>query len=86
MWKRKALLGAIALSSIGFMPLPAAAQVAQLLAAGPHLAILATSRTRLRIRGEREVAVPPLAVPAADLDALVVRATWVDGAPVYERP
>ena len=27
MWKRKALLGALALSSIGFMPLPASAQV-----------------------------------------------------------
>jgi hypothetical protein len=27
MWKRKALLGAIALSSIGFMPIPASAQV-----------------------------------------------------------
>ena len=27
MWKRKALLGAIALSSIGFMPIPASAQI-----------------------------------------------------------
>src|SRR5690606_34846266 len=26
----------------------------------------------------------PLAVPGAELDELVVRSTWVDGAPVYE--
>ncbi len=43
----------------------AAPLVAQLLAAGPHLVILATSRARLRLRGEREMSVPPLAVPAS---------------------
>jgi predicted ATPase len=40
--------------------LEAAADVARLLAACPHLRILATSRAPLRIRGEREVPIPPL--------------------------
>jgi len=40
--------------------LEAAADVRKLLAACPHLKILATSREPLRIRGEREVPVPPL--------------------------
>ncbi len=44
--------------------LPAAAPlVAELLAAGPSLAVLATSRARLRLRGEHELPVPPLSVP-----------------------
>ncbi len=38
--------------------------ISTLLAACPKLRVLATSRTRLRLRGEKEVAVPPLAVPA----------------------
>jgi predicted ATPase/transcriptional regulator with XRE-family HTH domain len=46
--------------------LPAAPFVAQLLAAAPQLTILATSRARLRLRGEHELVVAPLAVPAAD--------------------
>src|SRR5918998_201480 len=41
-----------------------AALVGDLLAACPRLAVLATSRERLRLRGEQELAVPPLAVPA----------------------
>ena len=41
-----------------------AALVGDLLAACPRLTVLATSRERLRLRGERELAVAPLAVPA----------------------
>jgi predicted ATPase/DNA-binding XRE family transcriptional regulator len=46
--------------------LEAAPLIAELLAAAPQLAVLATSRARLRLRGEREFPVPPLAVPAAE--------------------
>jgi len=41
-----------------------ARQLAELPARCPRLAILATSRTALRLRAEREYPVPPLAVPA----------------------
>jgi predicted ATPase/DNA-binding XRE family transcriptional regulator len=37
--------------------------VASMLAAAPSLKILATSRERLHLRGEREIAVPPLSLP-----------------------
>jgi predicted ATPase/class 3 adenylate cyclase len=54
--------------------LAAAPTVADLLAAGPCVRILATSREALRVRGEQEVAVPPLITPdprqTASLDAL----------------
>ena len=43
--------------------LDAAAEIADLLMSCPALTILATSRSRLRIRGEHAVAVPPLALP-----------------------
>ncbi|MDQ3692994.1 MAG: LuxR C-terminal-related transcriptional regulator [Chloroflexota bacterium] len=43
--------------------LAAAPWIATLLAACPALTVLATSRERLRLHGERELAVPPLAVP-----------------------
>ncbi len=43
--------------------LPAAATIAELLAAAPGLKILTTCRTQLRLRGEREFPVPPLGVP-----------------------
>ena len=41
----------------------AARVVADLLAASPGLAALVISREPLRVRGEREYAVPPLEVP-----------------------
>jgi predicted ATPase/DNA-binding XRE family transcriptional regulator len=49
--------------------LPAMPLVASLLAANPGLVVMATSRTRLRLRGEREHPVPPLAVPATTAGA-----------------
>jgi predicted ATPase/transcriptional regulator with XRE-family HTH domain len=45
--------------------LPAIPFIGDLLAASPDLTVLATSRARLRLRGERELPVGPLAVPAA---------------------
>ncbi len=46
--------------------LPAMPLVGRLLAASPHLTVLATSRARLRLRGERELPVEPLALPSGD--------------------
>jgi predicted ATPase len=43
--------------------LAAAPLVSQLLAAAPHLKVLATSREPLHLYGEQEYAVPPLALP-----------------------
>jgi predicted ATPase len=43
--------------------LPAATEVAGLLADTPRLKVLVTSRSRLNVPGEREFSVPPLAVP-----------------------
>ena len=45
--------------------LPAAPLIADILAAGPHLTVLATSRARLQLRGEHEYRVAPLAVESA---------------------
>jgi predicted ATPase/class 3 adenylate cyclase len=54
--------------------LPAAPEVAELLADTSHLKLLVTSRSRLDVRGEREFPVAPLPVPdprhAADTTAL----------------
>lgn len=43
--------------------IPAAPQLAQVLEACPHLRLLVTSRTSLRLRAERVYEVPPLALP-----------------------
>ena len=43
--------------------LPAAGVVAELMSAAPQVKILATSRAALRIRGEKQLAVPPLDLP-----------------------
>ena len=48
--------------------LPAAAFVAELAVACPRLTFLVTSRAPLRIRGEHEVLLPPLAVPGIGVD------------------
>ena len=54
--------------------LPAASLVSDLLRACPNLKVLATSRTPLRLRGEREFVIAPLALPVPqrrpDLTAL----------------
>jgi predicted ATPase/DNA-binding CsgD family transcriptional regulator len=52
--------------------LPAAALVADVLAAAPNLNVLATSREPLRIYGEHEYGVPPLSLPEiqASIEAL----------------
>ena len=54
--------------------IPAAVQVAELLAACPKLKFMVTSRVRLHVQAEREWAVPPLALPnpkdPPDLEAL----------------
>jgi len=46
--------------------LGAAPQIAALVAACPHLSVLATSRAALRVRGERDVPLPPLPLPGSD--------------------
>jgi predicted ATPase len=48
--------------------LPAAAFVAELAVACPRLAFLITSRAPLRLRGEQEVVLAPLALPRIDAD------------------
>lgn len=50
----------------------AAGELAHLLERCPQLAVLVTSRKRLRVRGEHEVAVQPLAVPAGTADAELI--------------
>jgi predicted ATPase/DNA-binding SARP family transcriptional activator len=54
--------------------LPAAPLIAELLAAGPALAVLVTSREPLRLQAEHRYAVAPLQVPAEDDPAAVAQA------------
>jgi non-specific serine/threonine protein kinase len=56
------------LDNFGYV-LPATPFVAELLGSIETLTILATSRTPLRIRGEREFAVPPLGMPTDEASA-----------------
>jgi predicted ATPase/class 3 adenylate cyclase len=49
--------------------LPSAPAVGELLDAGPRLRMLATSREPLHVAGEKELAVPPLALPDPDAAA-----------------
>lgn len=58
--------------------LDAATFVSDLLAGSDHLKILATSRERLRLRGENEIAVAPLAVPDADDPATLLASPAVE--------
>lgn len=46
--------------------------VAELIRAAPEIKVLATSRAPLRLQGEREISVPPLAVPRPPLPAAAV--------------
>ena len=62
-----------------------AAFVAELLAAAPHLRVLATSRMPLRVGGEREYAVGPIGLPAldassADIETSAAGALFLDRA------
>ena len=61
--------------------LPAAAQIAALVAAAPEAKVLVTSRAPLRVRAEREHPVPPLE-PAAAVELFLERAR--EARPGYE--
>jgi predicted ATPase len=67
--------------------LPAAPMVTELLAACPGVTVMATSRELLRVYGERDFPVPPLALPtrsrstnAANLEAVAAVRLFVDRA------
>lgn len=50
----------------------AATEIATLLASAPGLQVFVTSRTMLHLSGEHEYVLPPLELPAVDLDAAVL--------------
>ncbi len=63
-----------------FEHLVAAAPLVSLLAARcPRLLVLSTSRVPLRVRGEREFAVPPLAVPDSGVSTDAATSTTAAG-------
>jgi predicted ATPase len=62
--------------------MPAVPLLGQLLASCPQLVVLATSRARLRLRGEREFPVGPLALPPSSPDTTSPLAELADVAAV----
>jgi predicted ATPase/DNA-binding SARP family transcriptional activator len=64
-WARRAQ-GLLVLDNCEHLPAAAAKLAGALLAAGPGLSLLATSRSRLAVGGEQVLEVPPLDVPAPD--------------------
>jgi predicted ATPase len=62
--------------------LAAAPDLAALLSRCPALQVLATSRVRLNIQGEHELAVPPLALPVRD-DAAPIKLTQVESVALF---
>ena len=61
----------------------AAGLVEDLLAAAPHLKVLATSRSSLNLYGEQEFAVPPLTLPALDALADPERITQYEAVALF---
>jgi predicted ATPase/transcriptional regulator with XRE-family HTH domain len=65
--------------------LPAAPDVAQLVSLCPGLTVLVSSRSPLRVRGEREYAVAPLALPAGEVTTVDELDTSPAGALALDR-
>jgi predicted ATPase/class 3 adenylate cyclase/DNA-binding CsgD family transcriptional regulator len=63
--------------------LTAAPLLTEIVAAAPHLKLLVTSRTVLRISGEYEFAVPPLATPNVQLETSVEQLTQYDSVRLF---
>ena len=63
--------------------LEAAPVVTELLSAAPHLKVLATSRTPMRLYGEYEYSVPPLALPDPGRPLLVERLTQYEAVRLF---
>jgi len=65
--------------------LSAAVDVGRLVSSCPALTVIVTSRSPLRIRGEREFAVGPLALPSGDVTSPEALAASASGALVLDR-
>jgi predicted ATPase/transcriptional regulator with XRE-family HTH domain len=65
--------------------LSAAAQVGRLIALRPRVTVLVSSRSPLRVRGEREYAVDPLVLPSLDVTSADALAASPAGALVLDR-